>query len=163
MCGIAPPSAITPPAELAAAIIEAGADRFSASIDGVTQATYGQYRINGDVKKAIAGLGHMVEQRLVLALPAVLELDRVVEGAIDEDGMLGLDARGFLEEGEHAVLVVDGAHRQPVEPPRSRPIRQSAAQTHLLESLAELGFPTGGPAPRSLPRAASWAISSRVR
>ena len=52
--------------ELAARLIDAGLDAISASIDGITQASYGQYRIGGKVDKALAGLRHMVEQRQLL-------------------------------------------------------------------------------------------------
>ncbi|MFQ5805848.1 MAG: radical SAM/SPASM domain-containing protein [Phycisphaerae bacterium] len=50
-------------AELAAALIEAGLDLVSGSIDGVSQPVYGQYRINGNVDRALAGLRHLARQR----------------------------------------------------------------------------------------------------
>ncbi len=49
--------------ELASALVEAGLDHISASIDGVTQETYAQYRRNGCVEKALAGLRHIVEAK----------------------------------------------------------------------------------------------------
>ncbi len=48
---------------LAAALVEAGLDAISASIDGVAQASYEQYRIGGKVDRAITGLGRLVEAR----------------------------------------------------------------------------------------------------
>ncbi|MBN1488768.1 MAG: radical SAM protein [Phycisphaerae bacterium] len=50
-------------AELAGALVDAGLDRISASIDGVSQDAYGQYRIGGKVDAALAGLRDLVEQR----------------------------------------------------------------------------------------------------
>ncbi len=49
--------------DLAARLIDAGLDAVSASIDGVSQAAYGQYRVGGRVADALAGLRHVVEQR----------------------------------------------------------------------------------------------------
>ena len=41
--------------EKAEAIVQSGLDRLIISIDGLTQATYEQYRVNGDLKKVIKG------------------------------------------------------------------------------------------------------------
>jgi pyruvate-formate lyase-activating enzyme len=48
---------------LAAGLVEAGLDAISASIDGVSQDSYGQYRLGGKVDTALAGLRHVVDQR----------------------------------------------------------------------------------------------------
>ncbi len=48
---------------LAERLVDAGLDAISASIDGVSQSSYEQYRIGGKVGKAIAGLRHLVRQR----------------------------------------------------------------------------------------------------
>jgi hypothetical protein len=48
---------------LASALVEAGLDHISASIDGITQPVYEQYRRNGRVERAIAGLHHLVAAR----------------------------------------------------------------------------------------------------
>jgi len=48
---------------LAGRLIEAGLDAISASIDGITQSGYEQYRIGGKVVDALAGLRHTIEQR----------------------------------------------------------------------------------------------------
>ena len=49
--------------DLAGQLSAAGLDAISASIDGVSQAAYAQYRIGGDVAKALDGLRHIVAQR----------------------------------------------------------------------------------------------------
>lgn len=48
---------------LAEALIEAGLDRISGSIDGVAQESYEQYRILGNVDRALGGLKHLVDAR----------------------------------------------------------------------------------------------------
>ncbi|MFH1747481.1 MAG: radical SAM protein [Planctomycetota bacterium] len=50
-------------AELATRLVTAGLDNISASIDGVSQESYSQYRIGGNVNRALAGLRHIVAQR----------------------------------------------------------------------------------------------------
>lgn len=50
-------------AELAGRLVDAGLDFISASIDGVSQHCYSQYRVGGSVDKALAGLRHIVAQR----------------------------------------------------------------------------------------------------
>lgn len=49
--------------ELAEALVKAGLDRVSASIDGLTQESYAQYRRGGRVEKALDGLRYMVQAR----------------------------------------------------------------------------------------------------
>jgi MoaA/NifB/PqqE/SkfB family radical SAM enzyme len=48
---------------LAAALVDAGLDYVSASIDGVSQQVYAQYRRNGDAAKAIAGLRYLADYK----------------------------------------------------------------------------------------------------
>lgn len=50
-------------AKNAKAIVQSGLDRLIISIDGLTQATYEQYRVHGKLEKVIAGTKHMVEAK----------------------------------------------------------------------------------------------------
>ena len=47
-------------------IVQSGLDRLIISIDGLTQATYEQYRVHGKLEKVIAGTKHMVEAKKAL-------------------------------------------------------------------------------------------------
>ena len=49
--------------EKAADIVRSGLDRMIISIDGLTQATYEQYRVNGQLSKVIEGTKHIVEAK----------------------------------------------------------------------------------------------------
>ncbi len=49
--------------ELAEALVKAGLNRIIVSMDGLTQATYGTYRIGGDIEKAKAALRYLREAK----------------------------------------------------------------------------------------------------
>ena len=49
--------------EKAMDIVESGLDRLIISIDGLTQGTYEQYRINGQLKKVIEGTEHLLKAK----------------------------------------------------------------------------------------------------
>lgn len=53
--------AMTP--EMAEALVQSGLNRIIVSMDGLTQATYGAYRIGGDIEKAKAALRYLRDQR----------------------------------------------------------------------------------------------------
>ena len=54
--------------ELAEALVSAGLNRIIVSMDGLTQATYGAYRIGGDVEKAKAALRYLREAKKKLKI-----------------------------------------------------------------------------------------------
>lgn len=104
---------ITP--ERADRLVEAGLDEVSASIDGVSQKAYEQYRLGGDVDKAINGLRHLVDakRRLNSDRPRVRwqflvfpHNEHEVEAAerlaaeigVDQFDVLGAGGRGWTRE-----------------------------------------------------------------
>lgn len=75
--------------EMARKTVESGLDRLIISIDGTTQEVYEQYRVNGDLKKVIAGAENIVKwkKELKSATPYVIFQFLVVkpnEHQIDE-------------------------------------------------------------------------------
>ena len=54
--------------ELAEALVSAGLNRIIVSMDGLTQASYGAYRIGGDVEKAKAALRYLREAKKKLKI-----------------------------------------------------------------------------------------------
>ena len=60
--------------EMAEALVQAGLSRIIVSMDGLTQATYGAYRIGGDIEKAKAALRYLREAKEQCGGKTVIEL-----------------------------------------------------------------------------------------
>ena len=75
-----------PDADRCRKVMESGLDRLSVSIDGLTQETYVEYRLNGDLNKALKGIEGVCEQKRKLGLtkPEIIFQYIVFDHNIDE-------------------------------------------------------------------------------